>query len=59
MSAKAAAAETVARKDFVTAFADAVQRFTTPATNEEVLALIPNMLVEDFGAERSVENHLP
>ncbi|MDP9268146.1 MAG: SpoIIE family protein phosphatase [Acidobacteriota bacterium] len=53
MSAKSAAAEKEARKDFVTAFADAVQRFTSPATNDEVLALVPNMLVHDFAAERS------
>ncbi|HTK96274.1 MAG TPA: SpoIIE family protein phosphatase [Terriglobales bacterium] len=41
------------RKDFVAAFAEAVQRFTSPASSEEALALVPQLLARDFGAERS------
>jgi sigma-B regulation protein RsbU (phosphoserine phosphatase) len=48
-----AAAEKEARKDYVDAFAGAVERFTTPASSDEMLALIPSGLVRDFGAQRS------
>jgi phosphoserine phosphatase RsbU/P len=48
-----AAAEQEARKDPIAAFAEAVERFTSPASSEEVLAMVPAILARDFGAERS------
>ncbi|MGH8459296.1 MAG: GAF domain-containing protein, partial [Nevskiales bacterium] len=41
------------RKDYVSAFAGVVARFTAPHTPEEILAKIPSTLVEEFEAGRS------
>ena len=41
------------RKDYIVAFANAVERFSVPHTPEEILAQIPGILVAEFDAERS------
>lgn len=49
-----AAAEKPARsKDFVEAFADAMARFTRPASSDEMLSQVPAILTGDFAAERA------
>ncbi len=41
------------RKDYVSAFAGVVARFTAPHTPEEILATIPSTLTEEFEAGRA------
>ena len=41
------------KKDYVSAFAGVVARFTSPHTSDEVLAEIPGLLVTEFDAARA------
>jgi hypothetical protein len=42
-----------ARKEYITAFGDAVSHFTSAGTSEALLAEMPGLLVADFNAVRS------